>query len=131
MISENWALAQSVNIQIDVKDLKEIDRQLQEYVILKKIVGEQQTTIGELEKGLVSEKKTNELNERELDLQRRIIEVQKMEIEVQKRAFIDMKEVSDRAIKLAEVSKPKTFGNWQLYGLAAFAGYIIKEILTK
>ena len=127
-IFENSALSQSVEIQIDVQDLKEMDRRLQEYDLLKKIVAEQQNTIGELEKSLDSEKKTNELNEREIDLQKRIIEVQKMEIESQKRAFADMKEVSDRAIKLVEVSKPKS--NWQTIAMGILGAIILGILIA-
>lgn len=128
-ISENLVSAQSIVIEMTVQDLKEIDRRLQEYEILKKIVSEQQFTIGKLEEGLSSEKKINELNERELDLQKRIIDVQKMEIETQKRAFADMKEVADRSLKLAEVSKPKS--NWQLQGLLGLAAFVIGVLIAK
>jgi len=126
-------LGQSVGVvdlePISIVDLKEIDRRLQEYEILKTLVGEQKKIILELEASLLTEKKTNELNQREIDLQKRILDIKDMEIKVTRQAVNDMKEISDRAIKLAEVSKPKS--NWQLLGLAAIVGYIINELVHK
>jgi fructose-bisphosphate aldolase class 1 len=83
---------------------------------------EQGKTIAELEKSLVIEKRTNELNERELYLQKKIIEVKDMEIAGLNRNFDQMKEVADRAIKLAETVKPKS--NWQLWGLVGVIAFV-------
>lgn len=71
---------------------------------------EQGNTIVELEKSLAVEKRTNELNEREIHLQKKIIEVKEMEIQGLNRNFDQMKEVADRAVKLAEISKPSLSG---------------------
>lgn len=46
-----------------------------------------------------------------------------MEIEATRRALGDMKEVSDRAIKLAETAKPKVAG-WELYGVLGLAVFV-------
>jgi len=114
---------ESVRLEIPLDKFIEIDRALQEYPILKELNSEKDKTILELQNALTLRSRSNELNERELDLQRRIIEVQKMEIELQKRALSDMKEVADRAIKLAEVVKPKS--NWQLQGLLGAAAFAL------
>lgn len=131
MISINWAMAQSeesVKIEIPLQKFMQMDKALQEYPILREMNSEKDKAIVELQNSLTLQKKTNELNEREIDLQKRINDVQKMEIEAQKRAFTDMKEVADRAIKLVEVSKPKS--NWELYGLLGMAAFIVGHLIT-
>lgn len=130
MILTKPVLSQSVDVEpINLEDLKQIDKIAQEYPILKKLVESQKETIGKLESSLVDEKKNNELNQREIYLQGKMLELKDQELAIERRANERLKEITDRAIKLAEISKPKS--NWQLYGLAAFAGYIIKEILVK
>jgi len=53
MISASLAFAQSAAIlEIDLTDLKEMDRRLQENEILEKLTGEQAKTIAEIEKSL-------------------------------------------------------------------------------
>ncbi len=65
MISAGSAFAQSsAIIEIDLTDLKEMDRRLQENEILKKMTAEQSKTITELDKSLA-------LTQKELDLERR------------------------------------------------------------
>ena len=76
----------------------------------------------ELEKSLAIEKRTNELNDREIYLQKKIIEVKDMEIAGINRNFDQMKEVADRSLKLAETVKPKS--NWQVYGLLAVIAFV-------
>jgi hypothetical protein len=120
---------ESVKIEIPLSKFMEMDKALQAYPLLKEIKEKQDKTVAELQNSLAIEKKTNELNEREIDLLKRINEVDKREIESQKRTIQDFKDISDRAIKLAEVSKPKS--NWQLYGLAAIVGYVINELIHR
>jgi hypothetical protein len=120
---------ESVKIEISLQKFREVDKALQEYPLLKEMKEKQDKTIAELQNSIAIEKKTNELNEREIDLLKRINEVDKREIEFQKRTIQDLKDISDRAIKLAEVSKPKS--NWQLYGLAAIVGYVINELIHR
>jgi len=64
-----------------------------------------------------------DLLKRETELKDRIIGIKDMEIQAQKRAFEDMKEVADRAIKLAETSKPKS--NWEIFGIIGVAAFVI------
>lgn len=132
--------AQSENVEgikvtdlapVEIGTLKVIDQCLQEWPILQDLVKKQTERIAKLEDSLAAEKRTNELNERELALQKRIDGIKDMEIASLMNANNRLKDISDRAIKLVEVAKPSAIGNWQLYGLAAFAGYIIKGILTK
>ncbi len=52
-----------------------------------------------------------------------IIGIKDMEIEATRRALTDMKDVSDRAIKLAETAKPKV-GGWELYGVLGLAVFV-------
>ncbi len=54
----------------------------------------------------------------------------KQEIAAKDRSFQDMKEVADRAIKLAEASK-KGSGNWQLTGLLGVAALVVGALLAK
>jgi hypothetical protein len=60
-----------------------------------------------------------DLQKREVELKDRIIGIKDMEIQAQARAFQDMKEIADRALKLAETSKPKS--NW-LYIVGGIIG---------
>ena len=102
--------------------MREIDRRLQELDLFRLKSKEQAVTIVELEKSLLIEKKINDLNERELYLQKKIIEVKDMEIAGLNRNFDQMKEVADRAIKLAETVKPKS--NWTLWGLVGVIAFV-------
>ena len=81
MISAISALAQSSAIvEIDLIDLKEMDRRLQENEILKKLTGEQGKTITELDKSLALAQKELDLERRENEINKRIIQVKDMEI---------------------------------------------------
>lgn len=132
VISAGKGYAQSsvvvIPLEIELQDLREIDHRLQELDLLRLKSNEQGKTIAELEKSLIIEKKTNELNERELYLQKKIIEVKDMEIQGLNRNFDQMKEVADRAIKLAETVKPKS--NWELLGGLGLIAIIITVIVS-
>lgn len=69
------------------------------------------------------------LKDQELLLEKKISEIKDMEIESLQRSFKAMESVADRSLKLAEISKPKAFGNWQLLGAAGVIGYIISELV--
>jgi len=91
------------------------------------LIEDQAKTIQELEKSLAIEIKTNELNQRELNLKDQIIGLKDQEIAATNRANAQLKDVTDRAIKLAEISKPKS--NWELQGIlsgvALAVGYFL------
>jgi len=63
-----------------------------------------------------------ELAKRENELKDQIIKIKDMEILAQARAIQDLKDISDRAIKLAETAKPSS--NWQLMGLLGVAALV-------
>ena len=69
------------------------------------------------------------LLKRKSEFKDRIIAIKDMEIAAQKRAFEDMKEVSDRALKLAETSKPTS--NWQLRGLLGLAAFVVGVLIAQ
>jgi len=133
IVSGSKGFAQSsvvIPLEIEVQDLRELDRRLQELTLLRLKSMEQGKTIIELEKSLASEKRTNDLNEREIYLQKKIIEIKDMEIAGLNRNFDQMKEVADRSLKLVEVSKPKS--NWELlggFGLVAIIVTVIASVL--
>lgn len=110
------ALAQSAFIEISVTDLQEIDKRLQQFEALKKLDASKDAAIEELEKALDIATRTLELDKRELQLNDRIIAIKDQQIAAQAQAFADMKDVADRAIKLAETSKPKN-SIWTTIGL--------------
>jgi hypothetical protein len=119
MICAREGLAQSVDIDEDtglivldigLGDLQEIDKCFQEREILQKMDEEKGKTITELKKSLEIAEKELELERKENELNQRIIEIQKREIEAERRATEAMTQVADRALKLAETSKPKS--NW-------------------
>lgn len=118
------ASPQSVNFKLDLPELKEWYRQTEEYPILKEMVNKQGKTISELEKNLSLTQKELELERRENEINKRIIEVKDMEIKVLNNNFDQMKDVADRAIKLAEVGKPKS-GNWELLGIIGLAAFAV------
>ena len=131
MICGGWVSAQSnvvIPVDIELQDLKEVDHRLQELELLRQKSKEQEKAIVELENSLAIEKRTNELNERELYLQKKIIEVKDMEIAGLNRNFDQMKEVADRSLKLAEVSKPKS--NWELLGGLGLIAIIVTVIAS-
>ena len=130
MISGGWALAQSdVSLEISVKDLKEIDLRLQERDILKILSSEKDKTISELEKALTLAQKELELERRENEINQRIIAIKDMEIAALNRNFEQMKDIADRALKLAETSKPTS--NWQLYGILGLAAFAIGALIAQ
>ncbi len=91
-----------------VGDAREIVRSLKDYELLKEEDRLKEQRIANLEKEI-------ELLKRESELKDKIIHIKEMEIIATRRALNDMKEVADRAIKLAEVGKPKS--NWELQRL--------------
>jgi hypothetical protein len=84
-----------------ISDSQGLVRRLADYDILREMDLLKDQRIANLEKEL-------DLQKREVELKDRIIGIKDMEIQAQKRAFDDMKEISDRALKLAETSKPKS-----------------------
>jgi len=123
MIFAGSVFAQSVSIDIDLPDLKEVDKRLQEWEILKQMNAEKDKTITELEKSLTLERHTNELNAREIELQKRMLDIKDQEIAATHRALEDMSKVADQSIELAKVSKPKT--NWELQGLLGLTAFVV------
>jgi hypothetical protein len=97
------------DVQAQVTKLKECDVDRKELELLREKDKVQEQRVANLEKEIA-------LLKQELELKDRVIAVKDMEIGAQVRAFNDMKEVADRAIKLAETSKPKS--NW-LYAVGA------------
>ena len=130
MISAGSAFAQSAAIlEIDLTDLKEMDRRLQEREILKRMTAEQSKTITELDKSLALAQKELDLERRENEINKRIIQVKDMEIASLNRNFDQMKEVSDRALRLAEVGEPKS--NWELQGLLGVAAFALGVLIGR
>ena len=115
-----WASAQQSESSDDyicfsLSDSQDLVRRLTDYDILREMDQVKDQRIANLEKELELQKRENELKDR-------IIGIKDMEIQAQKRAFEDMKEVTDRALKLAETSKPKSNLLYIVGGIvAAFA----------
>lgn len=120
------ALAQPIesgNEQIceSIPDAQELVRRLTDYDLLREMDQVKDERIANLEKEL-------ELSKRESQLKDRIIQIKDMEIQAQKRAFDDMKEVTDRALKLAETSKPKS--SLETFGILGVIAVIVTIIAT-
>lgn len=130
VISIRQVSSQSVDVEpISLEDLRRLDEIVQKYPILEKLTKSQQETISKLEVSLADEKRTNELNQREIYLLNKTNELKDQEIAIINRANDRLKEITDRAIKLAEVSKPKS--NWQVMGLAGLALFLAGFVLGK
>lgn len=99
-----------------IPDSQELVRRLTDYEILREMDQVKDQRIQNLEKEI-------DLLKRESELKDRIIQIKDMEIQAQQRAFEDMKEVADRAIKLAETSKPTS--GWQIMGIIGVAAFVI------
>ena len=110
-------------LDIGLRDLQEVDRCFQERDLLREIDQEKDKTIAELKKSLGLVQKDLDLERKENDLNERIIKVQEREIAGINRNFEQMKEVADRAIKLAETSKPKS--TWETLGIIGVLAFVI------
>ena len=131
----NLALAESeggveIPVDIEIKTFKEIDRRLQDYEVLKEMEKAKDQRIENLEKENLLLQKELELEKRENEINKRIQDVMKQEIEAKDRSFQDMKEIADRAIKLAEGSK-KGSGNWQYLGLAVIVAEVVRIVIAR
>ena len=73
--------------------------------------------------------KENDLLKQQNTIQEKMTELAKREAEVYRVAFEKEKELTDRALKLAEVSKPKV--NWELQGLLGLAAFILGFLAGK
>jgi len=108
-------------ICVEISDAQTMDRCLQENSILRELVTVKDQQISNLEKEV-------ELKAQEVEIKDRIIAVKDMEIAATQRALDQMKDVSDRAIKLAEVSQPKTGLKDMLMPLAIIIGAMLIAI---
>ena len=112
-----------ITLEMELRDLQEIDRCFQERDVLREMEAEKDKTIAELKKSLALSQKELDVERKENDLNKRIIDVQKREIDALNRNFDQMKDVADRAIRLVETAKPRT--NW-LYAVGAVvAAFVI------
>ncbi len=123
------SISKGIPVEIDLPSLKRIDECIQKEPILNDLVKEQANTILKLQEALADKEKLLDLEKRENALNLRIIEIQKREIEGINKNFDQLKEVTDRAIKLAEVGKPKS--NWELYGLLGMAAFVVGHLIMK
>jgi hypothetical protein len=61
--------------------------------------------------------------EQQLEIQKKLTEIAEKRAEVEHIAYERQKELTDRAIKLAEVGKPKS--NWELQGILGAAFFVL------
>lgn len=122
-------ISKGIIVETDLQSLRKIDEAVQREPILNDLVKEQAETILKLQGALADKVSLLDLEKRENVLNLRIIEIQKREIEGINKNFDQMKEVTDRAIKLVEVSKPKS--NWQLQGLLGLAALVVGVLIAK
>ncbi len=108
---------------LPISFLQETDRCFQERDILRVLSEEQKKEILDLKDALTKAKAGRELADREADLERRINAIKDMELQATQRALEQMGQVADKAIKLAEISKPTS--NWALGGILGGIGLIL------
>lgn len=109
MVCENaFPQSERFRLEIDLPDLTEIYKQTEELPIVKKLVESQAKTIDELEKSLAIAQKERDLANRENEINEKINAIKDMEIQALNNANDRLKDVSDRAIKLAETAKPQS-----------------------
>jgi len=67
--------------------------------------------------------------EQQLEIQKKLTQIAEKRAEVEHIAYERQKELTDRAIKLAEIGKPKS--NWQLQGLLGAAAFAIGLLIGR
>src|SRR5512134_3849795 len=75
-----------------------------------------------LEQRVSNLEKENDLLKQQAAIQEKLTELAKREAEVYRVAFEKEKELTDRALKLAEIGKPKS--NWEIQGLLGLAAFV-------
>ena len=118
---ESWVSAQPTGdigdlVCTDLPDAQETLHRLTDYALLLELDKLKTERIRNLEKEV-------ELGKREVELKDRIIEIKDMRIAAQDQAIKDLKDISQRAIELAEVGKPKI--NWSLIGTVLIAVFTL------
>jgi len=73
--------------------------------------------------------KENDLLKQQKSIQEKLTEIAKREADVYRTAFEKEKELTDRALKLAEVGKPNS--NWELQGLLGMAAFVLGFLAGK
>ena len=76
-----------------------------------------------LEQQVSNLEKENDLLKQQNAIQEKLTELAKRETEVYRTAFEKEKELTDRALRLAEIGKPKS--NWELQGLLGLAAFVL------
>ena len=82
-----------------------------------------------LEARIANLEKENDLLKQQAAIQEKLTELAKKETEVYQTAFEKEKELTDRALKLAEVGKPKM--NWELQGLLGLAAVLLGVLIVR
>ncbi len=82
-----------------------------------------------LEQRVSNLEKENDLLKQQNVIQEKLTELAKRETEVYRTAFEKEKELTDRALKLAEIGKPKS--NWELQGLLGVAAFAIGLLMGR
>lgn len=104
------------DVQKQIILLKECEIDRRELELRKEQDALKDQRIANLEKEL-------ELAHKESALKDKMLEIKDQEIASTRRSLENMEKVADRAIKLAETSKPKS--NWQLQGLLGLAAFFL------
>ncbi len=82
-----------------------------------------------LEQALELAKREKALADQELEMQKKLTSLAERERDLYKVAFEKEKDITDRALKLAEVSKPGS--DWKLQGLLAVAAILLGVVIGK
>ena len=82
-----------------------------------------------LEARIANLEKENDLLKQQATIQEKLTELAKRETEVYQTAFERERELTDRALKLAEVGKPRT--NWELQGLLGLAAVLLGVLIVR
>ena len=77
-----------------------------------------------LEGRLAIAEKEKDLGQQEIEIQKKLTMLAEREAQIYRDAFEREKDLTDRALKLAEQTKPKTIGNFALYGLLGLAVFL-------
>ena len=82
-----------------------------------------------LEQRVSNMEKENDLLKQQNVIQEKLTELAKRETEVYRVAFDKEKELTNRALRLAEVGKPKS--NWELQGILGLVAFALGIVIAK
>jgi len=126
IISFSSVIAHSQELSFPLSDTQKILRNEKECDIDRRELELRRQQDALKDQRIANLEKELDLAKQEIVLKDKISEIKDMEIVATRRALMDMTQVADRSLKLAETSKPKS--NWELLGGLGLVAIIVTVI---